>query len=138
MPFLLLQQAHQAARQLFNILYPALIQHGYHPLCWCQAIGANLKMQNKPDYTAAKAYRIIALLNCLGKISEKIIATRHSYLAEKTDLLHNEQMGGRRYCAAIDAVVCLLHNITKANNNKHVLSILFFDVKGVFDHVSKA
>ena len=95
MPFLLLQKAHQAAPQLFNTLYSALIQHGYHPLCWQQATGAIMKKPNKPDYTAPKAYRIIALLNCLGKISEKIIATRHSYLPETTDLLHNERMGGR-------------------------------------------
>jgi hypothetical protein len=137
MPFLLLQKAHQAAPQLFNTLYPPLIENGYHPLCWRQATGAILKKQNKPDYTAPKAYRIIALLNCLGKISEKIIATRLSYLAETTDLLDNEQMGGRRYRAAIDAVLCLLHDINKANNNKKILSILFFDVKGAFDHVSK-
>ena len=137
MPFLLLQKAHQAAPQLFNALYPALIEHGYHPLCWRQATGAILKKQNKPDYTAPKAYRIIALLNCLGKISEKIIATRLAYLAETTNLLHNEQMGGRRYRAAIDAVLCLLHDITKANNNKNIRTILFFDVKGAFDHVSK-
>ena len=90
MPFLLLQKAHQAAPQLFNTLYPALIQHGYHPLCRLQATGAILKKKNKPDYTAPKAYRIIAPLNCLGKISEKIIATRLSYLAETIDLLHNE------------------------------------------------
>ena len=47
-------------------------------------------------------------------------------------------MGARRYRAAIDAVLFLLHDITKANNNKHILSILFFDVKGAFDHISKA
>ena len=46
-------------------------------------------------------------------------------------------MGGRRYRATIDAVLCLLHDITKANNNKKILSILFFDVKGAFDDVSK-
>ena len=47
-------------------------------------------------------------------------------------------MGGRKYRAAIDAVLSLLHDITLANNNKKILSILFFDVKGAFDHVSKA
>ena len=137
MPFLLLQKAHLAAPQLFIILYPALIQHGYHLLCWRQATGAIFKKQNKPDYTEPKAYRIIALLNCLGKISEKIIATRLSDLAVTTDQLHNKQMGGRRYRAAIEAVLCLLHEITKANNNKHIQSIVFFDVKGASDHVSK-
>ena len=90
MPFLLLQKAYLAAPQLFNTLYPHLIEYGYHPFCWRQATGAILKKQNKPDYTAPKAYRIIALLNCLGKISEKIIATRLSYLAATSDLLHNE------------------------------------------------
>ena len=95
MPFLLLQKAYLTATQIFNTLYPHLIEHGYHPLCWRQATGAILKKQNKPDYTAPEAYRIIALLNCLGKISEKIIATRLAYLAETSDLLHNEQMGER-------------------------------------------
>ena len=47
-------------------------------------------------------------------------------------------MGGRKYHAAIDAVLCLLHHITQANNNKKIRSILFFDVKGACDHVSKA
>ena len=46
-------------------------------------------------------------------------------------------MGGRKYRAAIDAVLCLLHDITQANNNEMILSILFFDVKEAFDHVSK-
>ena len=49
MPFLLLQKAYQATPILFNTLYPTLIKHGYHPLCWRQATGAILKKQNKPD-----------------------------------------------------------------------------------------
>ena len=39
MPFLLLQKAYQAAPGLFNTLYPRLVEHGYHPLCWRQATG---------------------------------------------------------------------------------------------------
>ena len=52
MPFLLLQKAYLTAPQLFNTLYPHLIEHGCHPLYWRQATGAILKKQNKPDYTA--------------------------------------------------------------------------------------
>ena len=51
MPFLLLQKAYLTAPQLFNTLYPHLIEYRYHPLCWRQATGAILKKQNKPDYT---------------------------------------------------------------------------------------
>ena len=68
MLFQLLLKANQEAPQVFNTLYPVLIEYGYHPLCWRQGTGAIVKMQNKPDYKAPKAYRIIALLNCLGKI----------------------------------------------------------------------
>ena len=47
-------------------------------------------------------------------------------------------MGGRKYRATIDAVLYLLHDITQANNKKKILSILFFYIKGAFEHVSKA
>ncbi|KAL0630248.1 hypothetical protein Q9L58_010905, partial [Maublancomyces gigas] len=43
--------------------------------------------------TIPKAYRPISLLNCLGKISETIIATRLAYLSEKHKLLHRWQIG---------------------------------------------
>ncbi len=55
--------------------------------------------------------RIISLLNCLGKIAEKIIAARLAYLAETTDLLHFNQISGRRKKSAIDAVMTLIHDI---------------------------
>jgi len=51
------------------------------------------------------------LLNCLGKISEKIIATRLSKLAEVSDLLYKDQMGERRQRSAVDAALCLTHDI---------------------------
>jgi hypothetical protein len=30
---------------------------------------------NKPDYSSVKAYHPIALLNCLGKVIEKLMVT---------------------------------------------------------------
>jgi hypothetical protein len=39
---------------------------------------------NKPDYSNPKAYRPIALLNCLGKVLEKLMASRLSGMAEPT------------------------------------------------------
>ena len=81
-----------------------------------------------------KAYRIITLLNCLGKVSEKIIATRLSFLEDS--ILDSEQTGGRRQRSAIDAVMSLTHDIQEANNKGKVLSCLLLDVKGAFDHVS--
>jgi hypothetical protein len=59
---------------LFNHLYVALGQEGYHPRCWRQAMTVIIPKPNKPDYSDPKAYQPIALLNCLGKILEKLMA----------------------------------------------------------------
>ena len=79
---------------------------------------------------------MISLLNCLGKVAEKIIATRLFFLAESTDLLDSDQIGGRRQNSAIDVVLSLVHDIQLAKHEKKVTSILFIDIKKAFDHVS--
>ena len=118
-------------------MYSLLLNKGYHPKVWKQATGFILKKSNKPDYSLPKAYRVISLLNCLGKVSERIFARRLSYLAETTILLHPSQIGGRLKKSAIDAAL-LLHTKVELNKSKNlVTSTLFLDIKGAFDHVSK-
>jgi hypothetical protein len=72
------------------MLYKKLLNNNYYPKCFRETIGAILPKANKLDYNILKAYRIISLLNCLGKISEKIIAKRLAYLSEKHSILHPE------------------------------------------------
>jgi hypothetical protein len=110
---------------------------GYHPTCWKEATGAILKKPGKPNYSAPKAYRFISLLNCLGKISERILAQRLSYLAETTNLLHNTQIGGRLKKSAIDAALLLTNHVQKNRLAKLISTSVFLDIKGDFDHVAK-
>ena len=49
-----------------------------------------LRKEEKSDYSVLKTYQIIMLLNCLNKISEKIIIIRFSKLAKVSDLLYND------------------------------------------------
>ena len=79
---------------------------------------------------------MISLLNYLGKVAEKIIATRLSFLAESTDLLDPDQIGGRRQNSAINAVLSLIHDIQLVKYEKRVTSMLLMDIKGAFNHVS--
>ena len=76
------------------------------------------------------------LLNCLKKISERIIATRLSHFAEHSNLPNNEKMRDKKNRFVIDASLCLLHDIQNAKNSKNVFSCLFLDVKEAFNHVS--
>jgi len=130
-------QAYLAIPDTFYLVYSKLIDKGYHPKVWKQASGCILKKPNKPDYSQPKAYRVIALLNCLGKVSERILAKRLSYLAETTNLLHYSQIGSRIGKSAIDTALLLQNEVEVNRANKLKTSTLFLDVKGAFDHVSK-
>ncbi len=135
--FLILQKAYRAIPSLFHTVFKALVDSGYHPENWREAIGIALKKPNKPDYSNPKAYRIISLLNCLAKTSEKIIATRLGYLASTTNLLADSQIGGRVQNSALDTAMALMHEIESNQKKKEITSALFLDIKGAFDHVSR-
>jgi hypothetical protein len=121
---------------VFYLLYKALFAAGYHPKGWREAIGVILPKANKKDYSLPKAYRVISLLNCIGKAFEKILATRLSYLAETGDLLQQTQIGGRKQKSALDACLLLQSKVQEAWKKKHTTALLFVDVKGAFDYVS--
>ena len=94
--FLLIQKAYQTIPDIFNKVYKTLFRDGVHPNCWKESIGIILSKPNKPDYTIPKAYRVILLLNCLGKVLEKLFASRLAYLANTGNLLNSMQLGGRK------------------------------------------
>jgi hypothetical protein len=83
---------------------------------------------NKPDYSNPKAYRPIALLNCLGKVLEKLMASRLSGMAETHDLLHPDQIGGRPQRSAIDAAMALTHDVEMGRSKRLTTTALFLDV----------
>jgi hypothetical protein len=60
------------------------------------AKGVLLRKPNKPDYSQVKSYRVISLLNCLGKVVEKIAAEAISDHCEATGALHPGQIGSRK------------------------------------------
>ena len=81
------------------------------------------------------AYRVISLLNCLGKVVEKI-AEAISHHCEATKSLHPGQMGSRKQRSAIDAVACLKQRTYDSWKRQQLMGALFMDVKGAFDHVN--
>ena len=139
--FLIIQKAYENLKPRFNKLYKTLIREGYHPKCWKVANGVILRKgaNQKRDFSKPKAYRVVSLLNCLGKVSEKILAIRLAKMSDlpDSDLLYYDQIGGRKGRSAIDTVLSLIHDIQMAKNAGNKTSILFIDIKGAFDHVLK-
>ena len=72
----------------------------------------------------------------MTKTAEKIIASRLAYLANTTNIVNFDQMGSRKQISAIDAVMSLIHDIQLVKNENKIISILFINIKEVYDHVS--
>jgi hypothetical protein len=117
-------------------LYAALGKVGYHAQSWREATTVVIPKPNKPDYSSVKAYRPIALLNCLGKVLERLMATRLGQMVESHNILNADQIGGCPKRSAIDTAMALMHDIEAMAKQKLVMSSLFLDVWGAFDNVS--
>lgn len=128
--------AYRAEPDLLFRVFSVFFNYGYHPRCWKQATGVILKKPGKPDYSAPKAYRVISLLNCLGKVLERMLAMRLGALAEVTQLLHPSQIGGRRRKSAVDAGLLLLNEVQQQRRLGRHTSTVLLDIKGAFDHVA--
>ena len=132
-----IQKVYLAQPEALFEIYATFFNLGYHPRCWRKAKGVILKKASKPDYSIPKAYRVISLLNCLGKVLERLVARRLGALAETTDLLHPSQLGGRLRKSAIDAALLFYNNIQQQKRKQKITTTIFLDIKGAFDHVSK-
>jgi len=110
---------------------------GIHPRVWKEAKGVVIPKPNKPDYGVAKAYRVITLLNCLGKVVEKVAANAIAEECERRRLLHDGQFGCRKRRSAIDAVGRLMKRVEEVWGRGNTAAVLLMDVKGAFPHVAK-
>ena len=130
----LLKWAFQARPDRFLKIFNAAISLGYHP--WKEAIMVVIPKPNKPDYSLPKAYRPISLLECCGKLLEKIIAKRILSDAHSFDILPPSQFGSRDYHSATDAALCLVHQAQAAVRSQFVASVILFDISGFFDNIN--
>jgi hypothetical protein len=88
-------------------LFNHSLEVGTHP--WKHVTVVMINKPNKPDYSAPKAYRPISLLECTGKLLEKIVAKQINRDIMTHDLLSMNQFGSRMQHCATDAVATLVH-----------------------------
>ena len=112
------------------------LKNGYHPKSWRKAIAIALRKPNKPDYSNPRAYRLITLLECLGKVLERIVARRLTFLAGELNLVPPTQFGGRSNSSTDDAILTFITDVQTAWSTGKVTSALTFDIKGYFDFVN--
>ena len=109
---------------------------GVHHEDWKKVVMVIIPKSNKPSYSVPKAYRPIQLLECLGKLLEKIVAKRMMFDCSHFNLIPPEQFGGVSGASCVDAGLSIVHDIEGALNRTLTASLLTIDVKGFFDSIN--
>ena len=130
----LLKWAFDADPSSFTHVFNLSLSTGLH--VWKQAVVVPVAKPQKPDYSIAKAYRPVSLLECTGKLLEKIVTKRISdEIANIPDILPNNQFGSRPQHSTVDAAITLVHRIQAARQAGYHAALILFDISGFFDHI---
>jgi hypothetical protein len=81
------------------------------------------------------AWRLISLLNTIGKIVEAAFARRITNVAKAKHLLSDGQIGNKRGWSTDLAVRMVIEAVTEARKNGGIASLLQLDIKRAFDAV---
>ena len=83
----------------------------------------------------SEAYRPIALLSCIGKVLERVMADRQSEAAEAHGLFPDGQFGNRKKRSTEAAVKFTVQAVRAAWRAGGAASLLQLDLQGAFDSV---
>ena len=117
-------------------LLEACLKAGHHPRLWKEAVVCVIPKPNRADYTLAKNFRPISLLECLGKLLEKVVAKLIYRDMTNHELVPTTQFGGRNASSTLDAGLTLLHDIQAAHQSGFRTGMLLFDIQGFFDNIN--
>ena len=66
---------------------------------------------NKTLYNSPKLFRLIVLLNTMGKLIKKVIGERLQFLTTSNDFIHPSQLGGLKFKSTTNVGVALTYII---------------------------
>jgi hypothetical protein len=117
------------AEERIVALVRGCITTGDHPCTRKTAKGVLLRKQGKPTYAVAKAYRVISLLSCLGKVVERAVATLIASYCETNGIFHQGQVGCRQGRGTSDAMAQLVSRVEDAWGKKRTSQALLLRSK---------
>ena len=125
--------AHAADASLLPSLYSAVVEHGVHP--WGVAKVVTILKPGKADYSSPKSHQPITLLRCLGKVLEKVLATRLMAYADHASVFTPQQFAQHHHCAPDTATS--LHSLAATAISKGWVGlVVLFNISGFFDSLS--
>ena len=131
----LIKWAFSASPDRFVSLFNGCLLYRKHP--WTGAKCVPIPKPGKLDYSIPKAYHPISLLECCGKLLEKIMACRVMHDLKAFSLLPPTQFGSHDYHCATDAALALVHTAQWELATGYPVVMLLFDIQGFFDNVNQ-
>lgn len=129
----LLKACWQFIQEPVRSLFQACLRTGHHPRPFRTAEVVMLRKPNKKDLSNPCSWRLIALLSCLGKGLERLVARRIANTILLYKVVSPQQAGALPTRAASDLLACLTHDIEHSLETGGTASILTLDLKGAFD-----
>ena len=116
--------------------FNSLFRMGMFPDSWYESTVAALLKPGKARYDPSN-YRPIAMTSCLGKLLERMVSKRFSFVLYQRKLLSKFQCGFRKNHSTIDQLIRLESDIRKGYKRKQHTVVIFLDVKNAYDMVFK-
>jgi ribonuclease HI len=129
----LLKAAWPTAKSLLHGFYNKCLESAYFPTAWKRAEVVMIPKPNKKDLSQVRSWRPIALISCVSKGFERLLARRMSTAAIQCGVVSERQAGALPGRAATDLVAAFVHDAEWALAMRRVASIALVDVQGAFD-----
>jgi hypothetical protein len=104
----------ETSPEILTYLYSQCIEIGHYPTPFKKSTMVIIPKPKKNDYTTLVSFHPIQLLECLGKILNKILAHQIQYEVATNDLVPHSQFGGRIHLSTVDAGLSFTHDIHRA------------------------
>ena len=130
--YFLLKKLPKKTKESLCRIYSDTIRLGYFPKLWKVAIVKMIPKPNK-DVKYAKSFRPISLLSCIGKLLERILASRLSKYMEEKKLFSLSQSGFRRHHMTTEQLLRLSEESHRAFEKRQTVAAVFLDAEAAFD-----
>lgn len=129
----LLKACWEHVKHAIHGLFSRCLALDYFPQTWKLAEVAMLPKVGKKDKTSVRSWRPIALLSCISKGLERVIAKRVAWTALTSGILSPQHGGALPKRSAMDLVAAFTHDVESAMALGMEVTMITMDVQGAFD-----
>jgi ribonuclease HI len=117
-----------------HALFEKCLRLSHFPACWKGAEVAMIpKVGPGKDPSSVRSWRPIALLSCISKGFERVLAKRLAWTALTHNIFSKQHAGALPKRSAMDLVVSLTHDLELALQQGKCATLVTLDVQGAFD-----